>query len=729
VEALLESTPSTIQLREQENHWRSRQNENRNWRKQLFDWANSAQAALNQIETQEAKWVASLEAHKDEDALGPMLDLLKGNLAARKTLRTQVVNLLQRVVKLQVENDGLEEVASETIHRLAQARLASQSYRLHQDGLPIWKFSQRRVVGESPTLFESPSGRRLVVKTFVRIHQGPIVALSMALLLSLWGARHLFQITRGISPNSEAQAEAFRILRHWFSLGLLPVLLVASFLAPEAPITLLGFAVLLSFIPALNLFTGMFDQPLRALLLCLVAVYTASFVIVWFPLPLTEIREFQFLSVTTVWIAFIWFTRNRGLYQDTKRSSKEWIVFVFALRTAAVVLGAASIANALGYVRLSQFLAVGCVYSAMLAMCIATAVRTFKQLLIAGVYSGYATKLGIIRSHRDAVLRWTPRIVLWAGIIGWLTTTVSLFGLSDEVTSRINQAWNFTLAGETPGFTFGNLAGLLLILGFGYLLASGVRFVLREDVLSRFNLARGLPELIASSVFYVLLLMVFLTGINAGGIQLNKFTVLTGALGVGVGFGLQNIVNNFVSGLILQFERPIRKGDLIEVEGQPGWVTRIGIRSSTIQTFQGAEIIIPNGSLISDKVTNWTLRQPQRRAEISVGVAYGTNPELVLSVLLNAATTHESVLTSPSPAAYFKELGDSSLDFELQFWVRIESNWVRVKSDIIQAIVKSFGKEGIEIPFPQRDLHLRSLEDARRSLVPADTIAAKAKRV
>jgi potassium efflux system protein len=163
-------------------------------------------------------------------------------------------------------------------------------------------------------------------------------------------------------------------------------------------------------------------------------------------------------------------------------------------------------------------------------------------------------------------------------------------------------------------------------------------------------------------------------------------------------------------------------------EGQPGRVTRIGIRSSTIQTNQGAEIIIPNGNLISNKVTNWTLKEPQRRAEISVGVAYGTDPELVLSLLMNAARTHESVLTSASPAAYFKELGDSSLDFELQFWVMIESNWVRVKSDIIQAIVKSFGKEGIEIPFPQRDLHLRSLEDARRSLVRSDTIAAQGEK-
>ena len=138
---------------------------------------------------------------------------------------------------------------------------------------------------------------------------------------------------------------------------------------------------------------------------------------------------------------------------------------------------------------------------------------------------------------------------------------------------------------------------------------------------------RGLPELISSTLHYLLLLLVFLFAVNAGGMELNKFTVLTGALGVGFGFGLQNIINNFVSGLILQFERPIHIDDILEVDGNTGKVTRIGIRSSTIQTFQGAEVIIPNANFISGKVINWTLSESKRRLELPVGVAYGTDPK------------------------------------------------------------------------------------------------------
>ena len=152
---------------------------------------------------------------------------------------------------------------------------------------------------------------------------------------------------------------------------------------------------------------------------------------------------------------------------------------------------------------------------------------------------------------------------------------------------------DFQIAGSASGVTFGSLLGFFLILTLGYAIASTVRFFFREEIFRRFHMSRGLPELISSIVYYSLLLVVALAAINVGGIELNKFTVLTGAFGVGVGFGLQNIINNFVSGLILQFERPIHIDDILEVDTSTGRVTRIGIRSSTIQTFQGAEVIIP----------------------------------------------------------------------------------------------------------------------------------------
>jgi small-conductance mechanosensitive channel len=290
-------------------------------------------------------------------------------------------------------------------------------------------------------------------------------------------------------------------------------------------------------------------------------------------------------------------------------------------------------------------------------------------------------------------------------------------GMRTWVQNKISALLNYDIAGGSA-ITLGGVLGFWAILLIGFALSTALRFLLREEVLKRAHMKRGIPELISTTLHYLLLLLVFLFAVNAGGVTLNKFTVITGALGVGVGFGLQNIINNFVSGLILQFERPIRVGDVVEIQaGLTGSVTRIGIRSSTVQTFQGAEVIIPNATFISGNVTNWTLSEARRRIELPVGVAYGTDPKLVKELLERPAVQHPDVLTAPPPVVYFKEFGESALNFELQFWVMQESNTVRVKSEVALEAMRLLADANIEIPFPQRDLHLRGVDASAAGLL------------
>ena len=196
-------------------------------------------------------------------------------------------------------------------------------------------------------------------------------------------------------------------------------------------------------------------------------------------------------------------------------------------------------------------------------------------------------------------------------------------------------------------------------------------------------------------------------GNSQAGVELNKFTVITGALGVGVGFGLQNIVNNFASGLILLFERPIRVEDTVEVSGLVGTVKRIGGRSSTIQTFQGAEVIVPNSNLLSNQVINWTLSSPWRRVDIPVGVAYGNDPKEIIKLLVSVAEKNSGVMHEPARMAFFLGFGESALNFELRFWSARQDTWFQLKSDVAIAVAQALQENGIEIPFPQRDLHMR----------------------
>jgi small-conductance mechanosensitive channel len=191
---------------------------------------------------------------------------------------------------------------------------------------------------------------------------------------------------------------------------------------------------------------------------------------------------------------------------------------------------------------------------------------------------------------------------------------------------------------------------------------------------------------------------------------MEQFALVAGALGVGIGFGLQTIVSNFISGLILIFERPIKIGDTVEVGTLLGRVRRIGIRSSTVRTFDGAEVIVPNNDLITGQVVNWTLSDQMRRIEVKVGLAYGTDPNLVLELLMGVAIKHEKALDNPAPYALFLGFGDSSLDFALRFWTADFENWITTASEVTVGVNDALKEAGLEIPFPQQDLHVRSID-------------------
>lgn len=198
----------------------------------------------------------------------------------------------------------------------------------------------------------------------------------------------------------------------------------------------------------------------------------------------------------------------------------------------------------------------------------------------------------------------------------------------------------------------------------------------------------------------------FLIAIAASGIPMDKITIILGALGVGIGFGLQNIVNNVVSGIVMVFEKPIQVGDLIEVGNKTGTVRSMGIRASKILTLEGSEVIVPNGDLLSQNLINWTLSNTHKRINIEVGVAYGTDIDKVKSIFQEILENNEDVMKTPAPLVLLNEFGDSSVNFRILCWVADVDSWLLIKSVLMSNIFEAFYKEGIQIPFPQRDVNV-----------------------
>ena len=236
------------------------------------------------------------------------------------------------------------------------------------------------------------------------------------------------------------------------------------------------------------------------------------------------------------------------------------------------------------------------------------------------------------------------------------------------------------------------------------------RRIMEHRVLARTSLNPGQQYAFAQIASYLVFLFGVLIGLQWAGVNMGSLVILGGALGIGIGFGMQNIANNFVSGIVLLMERPIQVGDRVEVGDTNGDVVRIAARSTWIRTNDNVVMIIPNSEFINSHVTNWTANDRQVRFPIPLGVSYASDPELVRDVLMEVAGRHPDVLSTPPPEVIFTGFGDSSLDFELRVWTITRVQWPRIlRSEIYFMIFKAFKEHGIEIPFPQRDLHLKSV--------------------
>lgn len=230
-------------------------------------------------------------------------------------------------------------------------------------------------------------------------------------------------------------------------------------------------------------------------------------------------------------------------------------------------------------------------------------------------------------------------------------------------------------------------------------------------VLEHSKIDLGVRIAVGTIIRYGVLVLGFIIIMQTAGIDLSALTILAGALGVGIGFGLQNITNNFVSGIIILFERPIKVGDRIEIGDVYGDVVNISMRSTTVITNDNIAIIVPNSDFISSRVINWSYNDKNVRFNIPVGVSYNEDPEKIKKILLEIAEVHNDILHDPKPQVLFSEMADSSLNFMLRVWTDTYINRPSVlKSQLYFEIFKRFKEEGIEIPFPQRDLHIKNTE-------------------
>lgn len=349
------------------------------------------------------------------------------------------------------------------------------------------------------------------------------------------------------------------------------------------------------------------------------------------------------------------------------------------------------------------------IINTFIGMLVITSAFIINGLIEVGIASPTFQKINVFRIYGRQVEKRSIQIINLGGLTLWLFTIMKVLNIKDYITEGVTSIFIDEIHLGSASFTLGGIVIFFLVIWLSIVVSKIVHAVLEEDVLNNLNLAKGVPHTISVMVRYTLVTIGVFLAVSAAGMELDSLTILFGAFGVGIGFGLQNIFNNLVSGLILLFERPIQIGDTIEVGELMGNVKSIGIRSSNVRTFDGAEVIVPNGLLISNEVVNWTLSDQTRRIEVLAGVAYGSDPHQVRKLFVDVLNNHPDIIKKPPPLVLFNDLGESSLDFRLLFWTSNFDEWIRIRSEIIFSVHDILKEEGIEIPFPQRDLHLRSV--------------------
>jgi small-conductance mechanosensitive channel len=438
--------------------------------------------------------------------------------------------------------------------------------------------------------------------------------------------------------------------------------------------------------------------------LVIILLVTQLLQVISLPIPL--FRLYMVLTAL-VGLVFCWRWSAESVRQKDER------FYRWPLRAGAFFLAVIIVAQIWGKQGLAEFLFISLIRSIAFVLGFMLFLYMIRGSLEWVFRRSSLQRVAFFYRSTDTIIR---RVTLFVDIalcgLLFLPAILLTWGLFDSLPAAIKGLLEL-------GFTLGSQRisiGLVIISAgilYGSFLASWmVQKLLIDEVLARRRVEPGVRVSIARLVHYVLIFIGFLLALLALGFEFTKLTIILSALGIGIGFGLQSIVNNLVSGLILLFERPVRVGDFIEVGTNWAEIKKIGLRATTVQTFDQADVIIPNADLVSTQVVNWTLSNRLVRLIIPVGVAYGSDVSLVMETLMASARENSKIAATPPPQVLFLNFGESSLDFELRVWVLDAENRLVVSSELHQEIDRRFREAKIEISFPQRDLHLRSVDES-----------------
>jgi potassium efflux system protein len=687
------TSPALPALRTAQAEWQTLADQVDSAKDTLTKRLSGLEANIAALGDMDKKWRATLQ--KNSTAPVDLLQRINDVIASVRRTANSALQVQRRILSIQNREAEEETRLSGAMTTLKKARANAVTQLFVRNSVPLWEMGMHPAPAQNAATSNQDSFTQQVVelRTYVA-EKFPTTVVNLVvfdiLALVLFGVRREVKARSKEEPAIQHAAEVFEVPA---AMAALLALLLGVWLYPLAPRLFTAGLGAAALVPTVIILRRLIEPSLFPILYAMVAAYfldQVRYVAAGQPFVGRSLFLGELLAAT---LFLVWLLRSKR-FSDTERDVMQRAVRLYA-RVALGFFCVAILANVFGYAHLSFLTGNAILGSGYWAIILYAAVRIVDGLIMGALRIRPFSFLNMVRSHYLVIGRRASRLFRWLAFFFWLWKTLDPFFVRRSLVDSLGAVLTYTVPYAPIPLSLAPILIFGVTIWLTLLVSRFVRFVLAEEVYPKLNLGAGIPYTASTLVHYLILVVGSLFALAAVHIDLSRYAVLAGALGVGLGFGLQNIMNNFVSGIILLFERPIKVGDVIQVDTSVGTVESIGIRASVIRITNGSEIIMPNGNLISNPVTNWTFSNRQRVITIPVAVAAASDPQKVMGLLIDTAKANPMVLKDPPPQALFTSFTGATRNFELRAWTNSQDSWMQVQSNLALAISAALGRENI----------------------------------
>jgi small-conductance mechanosensitive channel len=656
-------------------------------------------------------WEMTYNAERSTPLLKSVQQNLQELISKLKTTDKKIDTYLNNLLEIELKLNNLYNDFNSLINKIDDARGYASKNLWIPDSDPIWKiFAIKRdsvsIDTKLRNAFKAQKNDAYEYTKFYKVNLILAIVIMILILISFYFLRYRILQKEFQDPKHQENA-ILRLFSKPFFPGLLIGFYTSFLLLPEKPFIIEDLIFLMALIPFSLVLMNLLRGKKRYLVILLAFILALSvFSQIGFDIEVFSRTFMLFITIMSLILLIVILRSKWDNLSDQPKMKSAFRVFA---KTSLIILIACLLGNIIGNYTLTSILLYGILGTVFTGISLYLVYLIVLGLVIAVFNSQWGQSYRIIKRYNKDIVKRVRRILVFALVLFFIVESLRNFKIFSSLFESIETFLVTPFKLGNFSFTVNDILLFILILVITNWISRFVQFVLQEQVLFKSRKRKDLSASISSMVKFMIVTVGFFIAALASGFPLDKITLLISAFGVGIGFGLQSIFNNIVSGIILVFERPLQVGDTIEVGQLLGVVKSIGIRASTIRTFDGSEVIVPNGNLVSNELINWTLSDSQRRLIIKVGVAYGTDPNEVIKILMDVAKKKEGLLESPAPYVLFKEFGDSALGFELRCYTESD-DWLFILSDLHVEVNDAIKEAGIVIPFPQRDLHIKTMD-------------------